>query len=41
MGSRSLIGRAILRGKGWPVVKYRDTLRHLCKKADPIEMPFG
>ena len=32
----------ILRGKGRPIVKYIGTLcGHLCKTAEPIEMPFG
>ena len=30
-----------IRGKGAPVVKYRAVCRELCKKAEPIAMPFG
>jgi len=38
--------RAILRGKGRPIVKYRYTLHHCMwssvqKMAEPIQMPFG
>jgi len=33
---------AILRGKGWPIVKYRDILRSSVQiTAEPIKMPFG
>ena len=32
---------AILRGKGRPIVKYRDTTGICAKTAEPIEMPFG
>lgn len=34
----------ILRGKGRPIIKYRDALPLLCrcaKQAEPIEIPFG
>ena len=33
--------RAILKGKGCPIVKYRDTLRSSVQTVEPIEMPFG
>jgi len=32
---------AILRGKGLPIVKYRDTVVICAKTADPVVMPFG
>ena len=32
---------AILRGKGRPIVKYRDTLRSSAEMAELVEMPFG
>jgi len=44
MGSRSIHGKGqFCRGKGRPIVKYRDTLRSVpfAKTAEPIEMPFG
>jgi len=31
---------AILRGEGWPIVKYRDTLVICAKVAEPIKVPF-
>ena len=30
-----------MRGKGAPIVKYRDTAVICAKTAEPIEMPFG
>jgi len=36
-----LLEGAILRGKGQPIVKYRDTAMSCAKTAKPIEMPFG
>jgi len=40
------MGRGNFEGEGWPIVKYRDTLRQsgavICAKtAEPIVMPFG
>jgi len=35
------MGRVILRGKGHPIVKYRDTTVICAKTAELIEMPFG
>jgi len=32
---------AILRGKGQPIVKYRDTLRSCAKMAEQMKMPYG
>ena len=32
---------AILRGKGRPIVKYRDTAVICAKTAEPVERPFG
>ena len=39
-GSDSPMGGAILREKGRPIVKYRDTEASCAKTAEPIEMPF-
>jgi len=33
--------RSILRGKGEPIVKYRDLCHALCKTAELMEIPFG
>ena len=41
MGFIFPVGGEILKGKGRPIVKYRDTAVICAKTAEPIEMQFG
>jgi len=35
------MGRGNFRGIGRPIVKYRDVRLELCKKAEPVKIPFA